>query len=116
MPRRVTSSEPASDASANNAAECCQKADFGRVQMESSRIIAITGGTARIVRRRPLPASQSNATAVQKACRGKAIRVTIGRRRGGNGHARTITRGDSAVAKIEEVADVSGAALSRETT
>ena len=64
-PRRATSSEPSKAAIANSAgAMLLSSPTCVALSLNSSRTIAMTGGTARIVSRSALPASQSSASAV----------------------------------------------------
>src|SRR5438105_5438624 len=69
-PRRATSSDPANAAIANNAGGMLERRPTSvALKANSSRIIAMTGGTARIVSRNALPASQSSTIAVHISCR-----------------------------------------------
>ena len=68
-PRRATSSEPPNAATANSAGGMLlSKPTSVALRENSSRIIAITGGTARIVSLKPLPASHSSTIATH-VCR-----------------------------------------------
>ena len=63
-PSRATSSDPASAAIANSAGGMLDRRPTSvALKAKSSRIIASTGGTARIVSRSPTPASQSSISA-----------------------------------------------------
>src|ERR1700674_5370928 len=64
-PKRATSSDPANAAIANNAGGMLLRRPTSvALKSKSSRIIAMTGGTARMVSLSPFPASHSRATAI----------------------------------------------------
>ena len=69
-PNRATSSDPASEAIANSAGGMLESRPTSvALKPKSSRIIASTGGTARIVSRRPAPASHSSISATGRLWR-----------------------------------------------